>query len=116
MSCSEELADAQCDGKLLLVSDDEMFIWSSLVGHYGLPATPEWRSWMLEQLRRERRIQRLSSFGYAAVAVKATRKYLLALVSRGLRSKQLKFPAGNGPVEWPDINLGSVTLFGLVEF
>lgn len=62
VSCSQELADAQCDGKLLLVSDDEMFIWSSLVGHYGLPATPEWQPWMLEQLRRERRIQPLSRF------------------------------------------------------
>jgi hypothetical protein len=105
VSCSQELADAQCDGKLLLVSDDETFIWSSLVGHYGLPATPEWRPWMLEQLRRERRIQPLSGFGYAGVAVKATRKYLLALVRRGLRSKQLGFPTENGPVEWPDSQL-----------
>jgi hypothetical protein len=105
VSCSQELADAQCDGKLLLVSDDEMFIWSSLVGHYGLPATPEWRPWMLEQLRREMRIQPLSGFGYAGVAVKATRKHLLALVRRGLRSKHLNFPAENGALEWPDFQL-----------
>jgi len=59
VSCSQELADAQCDGKLLLVSDDEMFIWSSLVEHYGLPATPEWRPWMLEQLRRDRQCQEI---------------------------------------------------------
>jgi len=97
VSCSQELADAQCDGKLLLVSDDEMFIWSSLVGHYGLPATPEWRPWTLEQLRRERRIQLLPGFGYAGVAVKATRKYLLALVRRGLRSKHLNFPGVVAP-------------------
>jgi hypothetical protein len=105
VSCSQELAEAQCDGKLLLVSDEEMFIWSSLVRHYGLPATPEWQPWTLEQLRHERRIQPLSGFGYPGVAVKATRKYLLALIRRGLRSEQLKFPAENGPVEWPDIQL-----------
>ena len=47
VSCSQELADNTSDGKLLLVSDDQLFIWSSLVCHYGLPATPEWRSWMI---------------------------------------------------------------------
>ena len=41
VSCSQELADNTSDGKLLLVSDDQLFIWSSLVCHYGLPATPE---------------------------------------------------------------------------
>ena len=51
VSCSQELADNTSDGKLLLVSDDQLFIWSSLVCHYGLPATPEWRSWMISQLR-----------------------------------------------------------------
>ena len=47
VSCSQELADNTSDGKFLLVSDDQLFIWSSLVCHYGLPATPEWRSWMI---------------------------------------------------------------------
>jgi hypothetical protein len=40
VSCSQELADTTSDGKLLLVSDDQLFMWSSLVCHYGLPATP----------------------------------------------------------------------------
>ncbi len=42
VSCSQELADTTSDGKLLLVSDDHSFVWSTLVCHYGLPATPEW--------------------------------------------------------------------------
>ena len=42
VSCSQELADTTSDGKLLLISDDHSFVWSSLVRHYGLPATPEW--------------------------------------------------------------------------
>ena len=37
VGCSQELADATSDGKLLLISDDNSFIWSSLVSHYGLP-------------------------------------------------------------------------------
>ena len=105
VSCSQELADVQADGKLLLVSDDEMFIWSSLVRHYGLPTTPDWGSWILSQLRRDKRIQPLPGFGYEGVAIKATRKHLLMLLRRGLRSKQLIFPPENGPVEWPEIQL-----------
>lgn len=105
VSCSQELADTQADGKLLLVSDDELFVWSSLVRHYGLPATPEWGPWMLSQLRRDRRIQPLLGFGYEGVAIKATRKHMLMLLRRGLHSKQLVFPPENGPVEWPEVLL-----------
>ena len=105
VSCSQELADNTADGKLLLISDDQLFIWSSLVCHYGLPASPEWGSWMISQLQQQKRIQTLPSFGYAGVVVKSKRKELLALLRRGLRSKQLAFPAQNGAVEWPDIQL-----------
>src|SRR5271157_2120602 len=76
VSCSQELADTTSDGKLLLVSDDHLFIWSSLVCHYGLPATPEWGPWMISQLQQQKRIQMLPSFGYTGVAVKAKRKQL----------------------------------------
>ena len=105
VSCSQELAETTSDGKLLLISDDNSFIWSSLVSHYGLPATPEWGPWMISQLQQQKRIQPLPGFGYAGVAVKATRKQLLALLARGLRNRQLPFPAQNGPVEWPEIQL-----------
>jgi len=105
VSCSQELTDNTSDGKLLLVSDDQLFIWSSLVCHYGLPATPEWGSWMISQLRQQKRIQPLPGFGYSGVVIKAKRKELLALLRRGLRSKKLAFPAHNGAVEWPDIQL-----------
>jgi hypothetical protein len=75
------------------------------VSHYGLPATPEWGLWMISQLQQQKRIQTLPGFGYVGVAVKATRKQLLALLARGLRNRQLGFPAQNGPVEWPAIQL-----------
>jgi len=105
VSCSQELADTTSDGKLLLVSDDHLFIWSSLVCHYGLPATPEWGRWIIAQLHQQKRIQPLAGFGYAGVLVKAKRKELLALLRRGLRTQQLRFPLANGPVEWPAIGL-----------
>ena len=105
VSCSQELADNTSDGKLLLVSDDQLFIWSSLVCHYGLPATPEWGSWMISQLRQQKRIQPLPGFGYSGVVIKAKRKELLALLRRGLRTRQLVFPSANSAVEWPEFGL-----------
>ncbi len=105
VSCSQELADRQSDGKLLLVSADALVVWSSLVRHYGLPATPEWGPWMLSQLSRERRVHPLLGFGYGGVTVSATRKYLLNLLRKGLRGRHLIFPPENGPVEWPEIQL-----------
>jgi hypothetical protein len=105
VSCSQELVDASADRKLLLVNDDDMFIWSSLVCHYGLPAIAEWGAWILGQLNRDRRIQPLPGFGYSGAVVRANRKYLLVLLRRGLRSQQLRFPDKNGPVEWPEVHL-----------
>ena len=104
VSCSQELANNTSDGKLLLVSDDQLFLWSSL-RHYGLPGTPEWGPWMISQLQQQKRIQILNGFGYAGVAVKAKRKELLALLRRGLRSNKLAYPAQNGAVEWPETQL-----------
>jgi hypothetical protein len=105
VTCSQELADNTADGKLLLVSNDHLFIWSSLVCHYGLPATPVWGPWVISQLQQQKRMQQLPGFGYAGVAIKAKRKELLALLRRGLRNHQLVFPPSNGAVEWPEIQL-----------
>ena len=109
VSCSQELADTTADGRLLLVSDDHSFVWSSLVCHYGLPATPDWGPWVISQLQQQKRIQPLIGFGYAGAAVKAKRKELLALLRRGLRSRKLAFPTGNGAVEWPEVYLAKKT-------
>jgi hypothetical protein len=109
VSCSQELADNTSDGKVLLVSDDHLFIWSSLVCHYGLPATPVWGSWVIAQLEQQKRIQPLSGFGFNGVAVKATRRHLLALLSKGLRNRRIDFPDQNGPVAWPEVYLAKWT-------
>lgn len=105
VACSQEIAATTSNGKVILIGDDPAFIWSSLVRHYGLPATPEWGPWMIAQLGQQKRIQELSSFGYSAVAVKATRKELLALLRRGLRTRNLRFPECNGAVEWPEVSM-----------
>jgi hypothetical protein len=105
VACSQEIADTTSNGKVILIGDNAAFIWSSLVRHYGLPATPDWGPWVISQLRQQKSIQELPSFGYFGVAVKATRKELLALLRRGLRTKNLRFPECNGAVEWPEVLL-----------
>lgn len=105
VACSKEIVDTASNGKVILISNDPRFIWSSLVRHYGLPATPEWGAWIIAQLRQQKRIQDLPTFGYSGVSVKATRKELLALLRRGLRTKNLRFPESNGAVEWPEVRL-----------
>jgi hypothetical protein len=105
VACSQEIADTTSNGKVLLIGADSAFIWSSLVRHYGLPATPDWGSWTIGQLRQQKRVHELPSFGYSGVAVKATRKELLALLCRGLRGKQLMFPEYNGAVHWAEREL-----------
>lgn len=111
VACSQEIADTTSNGKVILIGADPAFVWSSLVRHYGLPATPEWGPWMITELRQQKRIQDLPSFGYSGVAVKATRKELLALLRRGLRMKNLRFPESNGAVEWPEVPLNKNTTY-----
>ena len=105
VACSQEIANPTSNGKVILIGDDPRLIWSSLARHYGLPATPEWGPWVISQLREQKRTHELPSFGYSGVAVKATRKELLALLRRGLRTKNLRFPESNGAVEWPEVPL-----------
>jgi hypothetical protein len=105
VACSQEIADTTANAKVLLISDDPVFIWSSLVRHHGLPATPDWGPWIVAQLLTQKRIEMLFGFGYNGVAVKATRKYLLNLLSKGLRNRQLRFPTENGSVMWPELKL-----------
>ncbi len=62
--------------RLLLVNDESVFVWSSLVLHFGLPALPAW------------------------TRSNTSRRELLKLLERGLRAGKLVFPAENGPIYW----------------
>ena len=98
---SQEMIGNANQDRLLLISEEPMFVWSSLVLHFGLPALPEWADWFLSELKRRKRMQALAGFGYRAVAVKTRRQELLKLIEQGLRQKKLSFPTTNGPVHWP---------------
>ena len=97
---SQEMVGNAKQDRLLLISEEPMFVWSSLLLYFGLPALPDWADWFLSELKRRKRIQALAGFGYRAVAVKTRRQELLKLIEQGLRQKKLSFPTSNGPVHW----------------
>ena len=99
IALSQEMAgDSQ--ERLLLISSEPNFLWSSLALHFGLPAVPDWADWFLSELHSRKRMQPLMGFGYTAVAVRTNRQELLKLIEQGLRQKKLSLPLVNGPVQW----------------
>ena len=100
IALSKEMIGHEQQDRLLLVNDESAFVWSSLVLHLGLPALPQWAGWFLGELYRRKRIQKLGGFGYSAVAVRTSRRELLKLLERGLKTGKLVFPTENGPIDW----------------
>lgn len=102
VAVSQEMTGASSQDRLLLVSDEPTFIWSSLVLHFGLPAVPDWADWFLSELHSRKRMQPLMGFGYKGIAIKTDRQEMLKLIEHGLRRKKVIFPSANGPVSWRD--------------
>lgn len=100
VALSQEMSGATSQERLLLISDEPAFVWSSVVLHFGLPAVPEWAEWFLSELRSRKRMQPMMGFGYTGIAVKTNRQELLKLIEQGLRKSRLAFPTSNGPVQW----------------
>lgn len=111
IAVSEELARSGAGEekeRTILPGDGDEFVWSSLAARHGLPASAEWATWIMAELRRQRRIIPLTGIGCDPVLVKASRNALLAAISRGLRRGALVFPENNGAVAWPAFDLGGV--------
>jgi hypothetical protein len=100
VALSQEMIGTAGQERLLLVSDELAFVWSSLVLHFGLPGVPEWADWFLSELQVRKKMQPMVGFGHKGIAVKTNRQELLKLMERGLRKKELQFPASNGKVQW----------------
>ena len=79
----------------------------------GLPARPEWGSWVIEQLDLQQRISPLTGFGCNPYIIRATRDELLNILSHGIRSMNLRLPDTNGPVQWPSFAVGEYFQSGI---
>ena len=100
VALSQELTGATGQDRLLLITDEPAFVWSSLVLHFGLPALPDWADWFLSELHSRKKMQPMMGLGYKGIAVKTNRQELLNVIEKGLRKKDLVFPKRNGPVQW----------------
>ena len=114
VAVSEELAQiesAKNTDRAILLDDSSQFVWSSLTHLHGLPGTPEWAGWMVDELNRLKAVQPLIGIGCNPVLVKGPKGLFMNCISRGLRDGKLQFPESNGPVKW-----NSVTLAQMMEF
>src|ERR1039457_3289286 len=50
---SQEMVGNAKQDRLLLISEEPMFVSASLVLYFGLPALPEWADWFLSELKQE---------------------------------------------------------------
>jgi len=105
VAVSAELAKtrpgADLEGKhTVLCDDDASFVLYRVAQRFGLPVVPEWAGWFKEELGRRGAIQSLVGVGCSPVLVSGTKKMFLKWIGRALRQKRIRFPEGNGPVQW----------------
>ena len=85
--------------RVILVDRDPTFVLFRLAGTFGLPALPEWATFVFSQLQRQRRIESLIGLGCSPVAVNATNEEILVWIGKGLRQGTLHIPDENN-IHW----------------
>ena len=111
VAISEELAQAgnsKNPERAILFDDSPEFVWSALTRLHGLPGTPDWAEWMIDELKRVQALQPLIGIGCSPVLVKGPKGLFMNCISRGLRAGQLHFPESNGSIEWSAITLSQL--------
>jgi len=103
---SQALRQNGIDGSTYLLNYSPDVAWALMASVMGLPARPEWSSWVIDQLDLQHRISPLTGFGCNPYSIRATRDELLNILSQGVRSMDLCFPEANGPVLWPSFTVG----------
>src|SRR6266536_3687679 len=102
---SQTLRQNGIDGSTYLLNYTPQVAWALMASVMGLPARPEWGSWIIDQLDLQHRISPLTGFGCNPYSIRATRDELLNLLSHGVRRWDISFPGANGPVPWPEFTV-----------
>jgi len=103
IAISEELtqvANGKNTERAILFDGAPQFVWSALTHLHGLPGTPDWAEWIIDELKRLQALQPLIGIGCNPVLVKGPKGLFMNCISRGLRERRLHFPENNGSVEW----------------
>ena len=113
VALSEELAQIGSDkntDRAILFDHAPEFVWSALTHLHGLPGTPEWSGWIVDDLKRQQALQPLIGIGCSPVLVKGPKGLFMNCISRGLRDGKLHFPESNGSIEWSAVTLPQLLL------
>ena len=102
---SQTLRQNGVDGATYLMNYSADLAWALMSSVMGLPALPEWGSWIIDQLDLQQRITPLIGFGCNPYCIRATREELLQILVAGVQNQQLTFPKANGPVHWPEYSV-----------
>ncbi|MCI0422534.1 MAG: hypothetical protein L0387_10865 [Acidobacteria bacterium] len=100
VALSKALADSRPEtsvelSRVILVDQDPTFVLFRLAGTFGLPALPEWASFVVSQLQSQCKIESLIGLGCSPVAVNATKEEILAWIGKGLRQGAIQIPDEN---------------------
>jgi len=111
VAISEELAEI-AKGKIteraILFDDASQFVWSALTHLHGIPGTPQWAGWIIDELKRLQVLQPLIGIGCSPVLVKGPKGLFMNCISRGLRDGKIEFPDTNGPIQWGWVSLRQI--------
>ena len=102
---SQALRQNGFDGSTYLLNYSPHVAWALMASVMGLPARPEWGSWVIDQLDLQHRVSPLTGFGCNPYSIRATRDEMLNVLSQGVQSMNLCFPVANGPVHWPEFTV-----------
>lgn len=108
VAVSEELsqiASGKITERVILLDESPEFVWKSLAQIHGLPGLCDWAGWLVNELKRMKKIEPLRSIGCNPVLVTGPKGMFMNCISRGLRAGKLRFPANNGPVHWDRASL-----------
>jgi hypothetical protein len=92
-------------GRTILLRYQREEAWGTLVSFLGLPADPTWADHILGIVEGKKRIEEIDGIGCQPVLITATTDEMLDRIGDGLRSRDLSFPAQNGPIVWPRFSL-----------
>jgi hypothetical protein len=110
---SEELYTNGGVGRTILLQYQRDQAWATLVSFLGLPAEPSWAEQILGVVEAEERIQALDGIGCQPVLISATTEEVLGWIGNGLKSKAFSLPEKNGPIRWPQEEVGQGCSHGL---
>jgi hypothetical protein len=108
VALSEEFHASNADRGIFVLTDDDEVAWSLLVCKLGLPGRPDWGHYMMDRLRNENRVQVMTGWNLSPISISATREEMLEWIGQGVREGYLKFPAENGPIQWPQYTIAEL--------